>query len=271
MESMIGKKILSYRKEKALSLEDVASVSGLHRTTIGLIERGEREPTVSTLIRIAKGLGVSIFDIIDDNNYSREVPAKNLIACHSLESNTGITCDMVLSSIQYCYNLLDLIDTQLLRAGTESLSHTVELANLSSIIGNMLGAGLANYSQGLFVRNRPHAYPDLIPSNVPPELLHTVGEGIEIKVALRKNKPKGHLPKAGHYFTFRYILRELSEKHNLVEIWEVKYGFLTIDDFAISNTAGDSGKTAVIKTDAFKRMSTIYFDSLACPYKRYPY
>jgi len=271
MENIIGKKILSYRKEKSLSLEDVASVSGLHRTTIGLIERGEREPTVSTLLSIAKGLGVSIFDIIDDNNYSREVACNNLIICPSLEANTGITSEMVLKSIQYCYNLLDLIDTQLLRAGTESLSHTVELANLSSIIGNMLGAGLANYSQGLYIRNRPHAYPDLIPNDLPLELIHTVGEGIEIKVALKKNKPKGHLPKPGHYFTFRYILRELSEKHNIVEIWEVKYGFLTIDDFSLSNTAGDSGKTAVIKTDAFRRMETIYFDSLLCPYKRYTY
>jgi transcriptional regulator with XRE-family HTH domain len=269
MDNLIGHRILTYRKSKALSLEDVAKVTGLHRTTIGLIERGEREPTVTTLLSIAKGLGVSLFDLIDDNNFSRVVPATNIINNPILERNTGISCDMVLKAIQYCYNLLDLIDTQLLRAGADSLSRTVELANLSSIVGNVLGAGLAKFSENQYTRNRPHTYPDLIPDTLSSELLNGIGEGIEIKVALNKNKPKGHLPKPGHYFSFRYILNKLSEKHSTVEIWEVKYGILAIEDFAVSNTEGDSGKTAVIKTDTFNRMSNIYLDLALCPYKRY--
>jgi transcriptional regulator with XRE-family HTH domain len=265
----IGQRIFAYRKAKALSLEDVAAAIGLHRTTIGLIERGEREPTVATLLSIAKGLGVSIFDLIDDNNFTRTVSSSNIIRTPLLKRNTGISCDMVLRAIQYCYNLLDLIDTQLLRAGADSLSFTVELANLSSIIGNILGAGLAKYSDEQYIRNRPHIYPDLIPGALSPELLRGIGAGIEIKVALNKNKPKGHLPKPGHYFTFRYVLKEQSEKHSSVEIWEVKYGVLGIEDFLLSNTEGDSGKTAVIKTDAFNRMRNIFFDAALCPYKRY--
>ena len=269
MENMIGQKILTYRKAKALSLEDVAVVTGLHRTTIGLIERGEREPTVGTLLSIAKGLGVSIFDLIEDDNFTRTVSSSNVIRAPSLEKNTGISCEMVLQAIQYCYYLLDLIDNQLLRAGADSLSRTVELANLSSILGNILGAGLSKYSGGQYIRNRPHAFPDLIPNELSPDLLSGIGEGIEIKVALNKNKPKGHLPKPGHYFTFRYVLREQTEKHSSVEIWEVKYGILNIEDFSLSNTEGDSGKTAVIKTEAFHRMNNIFFDADLCPYKHY--
>lgn len=262
MKSSIGQKIFSYRNARNLSLEEVASVAGLHRTTIGLIERGEREPTVATLSGIARGLGVSIFDLIDDNKHKREISPSHIIQNQDIENNTGISVGMVLGAMQYCYDLLDLIDAQLLRSGADSLSRTVELANLSSIVGNVLGAGLVKFSGGRYVRNRPHSYPDLIPQS-------GAGNGLEIKVALNKNKPKGHLPKPGHYLTFRYILKELSEKHSAVNIWEVKYGHLKAEDFSLSNTEGDSGKTAVIKTDAFNRMLSVFFDPALCPYKRY--
>ena len=271
MENVIGQRILAYRKSKALSLEDVANATGLHRTTIGLIERGEREPTVATLLKIAKGLGVSAFDLIGDSSIARKATVSNLIDYPFLEQKTGITCGVVLQAIQYCYDVLDLIDSQLLRAGADSLSRTVELANLSSIIGNLLGAGLAKYSNEQYSRNRPHTYPDLIPNVLAPDLLSGIGEGIEIKIAYNMSIPKGHLPIPGHYLTFRYVLREQSEKHSSVEIWEAKYGVLGNDDFSLSNTAGDSGKTAVIRTSALRRMKNIFFDPSLCPYKRYTY
>ncbi len=33
--------------------------------------------------------------------------------------------------------------------------------------------------------------------------------------------------------------------------WEVKVGDIRVEDFAISNTEGDSGKTAVVRTEIF--------------------
>ncbi len=269
MENELGRKISRIRKDLGRSLEDVANDAGLHRTTVGLIERGEREPTVSTLASIAKSLNVTIYDLIDENQISRSVNRDNIVHIPTLELNTGLTSTMIYDSMQYCYRLLDLIDTQLLRSGSDSLCHVVELANLSSIVGNILGAGLAKASNELYQRNRPHTYPDLIPDSLPTQLLHSVGEGIEIKVALNKNKPKGHLPKEGHYLTFRYVLQPHSEQYSSVEIWEVKYGLLHMSDFSISNTVGDSGKTAVITTSAFKSMECLFFDANLCPYKKY--
>jgi hypothetical protein len=82
------------------------------------------------------------------------------------------------------------------------------------------------------------------------------------------------LPKAGHYITFRYVLGDrlgnfIKGKDNrgdTVWIWEIRSGYLTEDDFDISNTQGDSGKTAVIKTKVFNSMPFLYFDSSLLPY-----
>ncbi|MGM0712526.1 helix-turn-helix transcriptional regulator [Brevibacillus parabrevis] len=60
----IGKTIARIRKDKGLSLENVASVAGIHRTTVGLIERGEREPTINTAAKIASALGLTLIELL---------------------------------------------------------------------------------------------------------------------------------------------------------------------------------------------------------------
>lgn len=99
---------------------------------------------------------------------------------------------------------------------------------------------------------------------------------IEIKVALEKNTPKGHLAKQGRYLAFRYVLadphgtfvRGKDKRKSTVWVWEVKLGRLTEADFNFSSTKGDSGKTAVIKSESFKRMNLLYYDSRFDPYAK---
>ena len=48
-----------------LSQEGLAAACGLHRTEISLLERGAREPRLSTIVRIAHGLGVRPAVLLD--------------------------------------------------------------------------------------------------------------------------------------------------------------------------------------------------------------
>lgn len=58
-----GISVRKLRKLKKLSQEELAGRSGLHRTYIGGIERGERNATIVTICQIASGLGVSPRDL----------------------------------------------------------------------------------------------------------------------------------------------------------------------------------------------------------------
>lgn len=61
----LGLRIRKLRIEKDLSQEALAFSAGVHSTYIGKIERGEKCPTVDTLYKIAKGLDVSINELLD--------------------------------------------------------------------------------------------------------------------------------------------------------------------------------------------------------------
>lgn len=271
------------RNEKGYTLDELADRAGVHRTSIGLLERGERTPTLQVAAQLAEALDMKLSDLVvraeaslEEGGISeeeiveeftgRETIGKGFRNESALIKITGLDSATLKAAIESCYNTLDTIDIQLLEKNSPPISGLVELANLSSMVGNLLGAGLADASNGLYKRNRPHAYPDLMPLKKP-------AVDLEIKIALEKNSPKGHLPKAGKYLTFRYVLADRERKFSRTErgdtvwIWEVKVGELKIEDFSISNTAGDSGKTAVIKSAIFNQMPTVYFDPDLLPYK----
>jgi transcriptional regulator with XRE-family HTH domain len=53
----LGRAIRQARARRGISQEELASRSGLHRTYVGGIERGERNPSFTNIVRIAEALG----------------------------------------------------------------------------------------------------------------------------------------------------------------------------------------------------------------------
>ena len=282
--------IAEHRQAQGLTYEQLADKAGIHRTTIGLLERNERSPSLQVAIQLASALGLELSEILSraeaiaSGKTPKAIQTVKERIVHKqhfhnegiLTQLTGLTHDCIREAIQGCYQTLDTIDFQLAAHNTPPLAKLVELANISAMIGNLLGGQIAGFSKGLYMRNRPHTYPDLLP--LPPHKLN-----LEIKIALDTNMPKGHLPKPGTYMTFRYVLgdkkgtykRGKDNRGDTAFLWEAKVGTLKIEDFAVSNTAGDSGKTAVIRTAAFDAMHVFYFVPELLPYaaaraSRYP-
>jgi transcriptional regulator with XRE-family HTH domain len=60
-----GKRLRQLRKEVGLSQEKLAFKSGLHRTYVGAIERGEQSVSVDNVQKLAKALGKKAKDLFD--------------------------------------------------------------------------------------------------------------------------------------------------------------------------------------------------------------
>ncbi len=271
--------IAEERRQQGLTYEQLADRAGIHRTTIALWERQERTPTVQLAVQMASALQVPLSRLLakaeslcDPKRSVQAANARRLrLECFRNEDRlrdiTSLTHQSLRGAIEDCYLTLDLIDSELGQRGSPPVSQLVELANLSSMMGNLLAAGLVEHSNGAYSRNAPHTYPDLLP-NVSEQA------GIEVKIALETNKPKGHLPKPGVHLTFRYVLcdregkfvRGKANRGDTAFVWEVKAGRLGRSDYDLSNTEGDSGKTAVIKTAVLNAMTVVFFDPALLPY-----
>ncbi|WP_263603452.1 helix-turn-helix domain-containing protein [Chryseobacterium sp. PET-29] len=62
-----GSTVRNLRIQKGLSQEQLAHLSDVHRTYIGMIERAEKNVTLTSIQKIAYGLGVSIIDLLEDD------------------------------------------------------------------------------------------------------------------------------------------------------------------------------------------------------------
>ena len=58
-----GKSVRKLRMERGLSQEKLAFLSNMHRTYIGGIERGERNPSLRNIEAIAKALNIHLSEL----------------------------------------------------------------------------------------------------------------------------------------------------------------------------------------------------------------
>ena len=63
--SQFGKNVRKKRELKTLSQEDLADLSGLHRTYISSVERGQRNVSLINIIKITKALECEIGELFN--------------------------------------------------------------------------------------------------------------------------------------------------------------------------------------------------------------
>lgn len=59
----LGEKIQQLRKERNLTQEDLADLIGVDRSYMGFVERGERNPTLAKIIKIAHVFKINISEL----------------------------------------------------------------------------------------------------------------------------------------------------------------------------------------------------------------
>ncbi len=59
VREQLGNNLRRHRRRAGLTQERLAEVCDLHRTEIGLLERGKRSPRLDTLVILARGLDLS--------------------------------------------------------------------------------------------------------------------------------------------------------------------------------------------------------------------
>jgi transcriptional regulator with XRE-family HTH domain len=68
IEERFGERVRELRQAKGLSQEELAFKTGVHRTYLGGIERGERNPSLKNIAAIAKALGVTLSELFRFDN-----------------------------------------------------------------------------------------------------------------------------------------------------------------------------------------------------------
>ncbi len=63
----IGARIRYYRTQQSLTQEELAKRSFVSKPLIGFVERGERVPSLETIINIANALSVPVDELLVDN------------------------------------------------------------------------------------------------------------------------------------------------------------------------------------------------------------
>lgn len=60
-----GRNLKQARKRRGWTQEDLGHAAGLHSTEIGRLERGDREPRLSTIVKLARALKITAADLLD--------------------------------------------------------------------------------------------------------------------------------------------------------------------------------------------------------------
>lgn len=63
-EEAFGRVLREIRRSRGVSQEELGAKSGYHRTYIGMLERGEKSPSLRTLFNLAGALAVRPSDLV---------------------------------------------------------------------------------------------------------------------------------------------------------------------------------------------------------------
>ncbi|MCG7492584.1 helix-turn-helix domain-containing protein [Thalassobius sp. Cn5-15] len=89
--TLLPARLKNARRERGLSLEAVANLSGVSRSMVSQIERGESSPTISTLWNLTRALQVDFAGLLEDTETTDRIEVLRHTEVPAIE-NMGIGC-----------------------------------------------------------------------------------------------------------------------------------------------------------------------------------
>jgi len=116
----LGQRIREYRERKGYSQDVLAELSGLNRSYIGALERGEHNPGINNIVRVAEGLDVSIGQLFKEGPMEKKKPHPMNIEKPFPAKHAKIGRKQFLQLLEQCAtDRPDLVVIYLERFGTE--------------------------------------------------------------------------------------------------------------------------------------------------------
>lgn len=72
----LGRNVFMARRRAGFSQEALGTLASLHRTEVGMVEKGERLPRVDTLIKLASALGVGASELLEGVDWVVPAPTR---------------------------------------------------------------------------------------------------------------------------------------------------------------------------------------------------
>ncbi len=196
----LGQLIHRLRKERKISQEDLAGDAGIDRTRMGEIERGEANPTIGTLSKVARAPGQTLGSLIveaeelSSNTTKKPIPIINSAYIdQSVPLPQGLTHEQLEQALNRALVILNQI-------GLNPKDGDIQWNIYSGAVSNIVTKAIAETSD--FVQNKDTAHPDLFDPR-----LHADADdwGLEMKATNQIAKGgESHNPGKGWYMIVVY-------------------------------------------------------------------
>ena len=87
----IGKSIKTIRTNRGMSQKEVISIINMEAAQYSRIENGKTEPSINTLERITKALGISLIDLLSFEKKTKDIKSYDNTVMEKVELIEGLT------------------------------------------------------------------------------------------------------------------------------------------------------------------------------------
>jgi len=251
----LGQLIYELRQQRALSQERLAHEADVDRTRMGEIERGEANPTIDTLSKIATALeqtlGALIIQAEEISSGTAKRPAPSINADYldrAVMLPQGLTHDQLAMALNRAQAIFDQV-------GINPESGDIQYNIYSGAVSNIVTKSIAETSR--FVQNKDTDRPDLFD----PTLSRSDRDwGLEMKATRRPGKGgESHNPGTSWFMVIVYAILD-GQTH----IVQVETAYLEDSDWVVHERKEGSSRTrTAVTTDSATRKlrgNSVYLD-----------